>query len=157
MDRVNAPPDVWLQACLYLADIHNISSNDGINDDIPLQRRHGTTPDISAFLQFVFWQKIYFMQHDQSFPATTEQAGYFLGVSHNVGDNFCFKILTADTGMIIHTSMVRAADKRYPNRRVRFGEPIDPDPNTHHVPSANQADINLDAPPATDDDVDTSP
>eukprot|EP00978_Attheya_sp_CCMP212_P040574 scaffold222728_cov27-Attheya_sp.AAC.1 len=55
MDRVNAPPDVWLQACTYLADIHNISANDGINDEIPLQRRHGTTPDISAFLQFVFW------------------------------------------------------------------------------------------------------
>eukprot|EP00978_Attheya_sp_CCMP212_P045824 scaffold362005_cov35-Attheya_sp.AAC.1 len=60
---------------------------------------------------------IYFMQHDLSFPATTEQAGYFLGVFHNVGDNLCFKILTADTDMIIHTSMVCAADKRYPNRR----------------------------------------
>eukprot|EP00978_Attheya_sp_CCMP212_P037085 scaffold172692_cov31-Attheya_sp.AAC.1 len=53
--------------------------------------------------------------------------------------------------------MVRAADKRYPNRQVRFGEPIDPDPNTHHVPSANQANINHDAPPDTNDDVDTSP
>eukprot|EP00978_Attheya_sp_CCMP212_P003903 scaffold8338_cov47-Attheya_sp.AAC.1 len=37
MDRVNAPPDVWLQTCTYLADIHNISANDGINDKIPLQ------------------------------------------------------------------------------------------------------------------------
>jgi hypothetical protein len=100
MDRVNAPPNVWLQACLYLANVHNISSNDGINNEIPLQRRHGTTPDISAFLQFVFWQKIYFMQHGQYFPATTEQGGYFLGVSHNVGDNLCFKILTADTDQI---------------------------------------------------------
>eukprot|EP00978_Attheya_sp_CCMP212_P025695 scaffold83161_cov29-Attheya_sp.AAC.1 len=75
------------------------------------------------------------MQHAQSFPATTEQAGYFL-----------------DTGQIIHTSMVRAADKRYPNRRVRFGEPIDPDPNTHHVPSANQADIAIETPTAVDVD-----
>eukprot|EP00978_Attheya_sp_CCMP212_P031637 scaffold120430_cov35-Attheya_sp.AAC.1 len=46
--------------------------------------------------------------------------------------------------------MVRAADKRYPNRRVRFGEPIDPDPNTHHVPSANQTDIAT-ATPFTED------
>eukprot|EP00978_Attheya_sp_CCMP212_P019118 scaffold53166_cov52-Attheya_sp.AAC.3 len=139
MDCVNAPPDVWLQACMYLADIHNSSANDGINDDIPLQQCHGTTPDISAFLPF-------------SFPATTEQAGYFLGVSHNVGDkNLCFKILTADTGQIIHTSMVGAADKHYPNRCVQFGEPIDPDPNTHHVPSANKADIANEIP--TEDNV----
>ena len=157
MDRVNAPPDVWLQACIYLADIHNISANDGINDDIPLQRRHGTTPDISAFLQFIFWQKIYFLQHDQSFPATKEQAGYFLGVSHNVGDNLCFKILTADTGQIIHTSMVRAADKRYPNRRVRFGEPIDPDPTLHQVPSPNQSDIFDNTDIASDDSSVTPP
>eukprot|EP00978_Attheya_sp_CCMP212_P042667 scaffold263988_cov46-Attheya_sp.AAC.1 len=52
--------------------------------------------------------------------------------------------------------MVRAADKHYPNRRVRFGEPIDPDPNTHHVPSANQADIAFETPPAVDIDGSTS-
>jgi hypothetical protein len=160
MDRVNCPPDVWLQACQYLADIHNISANDGLNDEIPLQKRHGSTPDISAYLQFVFWQKVFYMQHTSSFPATTEKAGYFIGVSHNVGDNLCFKILTADTGEIIHTSMVRAADKRYPNRRVRFGEPIDDAQLDIQLPSAQTEPANTPSPSEpvdTPDDDDARP
>ena len=124
MDRVGAPPDVWLQAFMYLADIHNISANDALRGNTPIAARHGNKPDISAFLQFYFWQKVLFRQ-EVSFPNSNERAGFFVGIAHNTGDKMTFKILDADTGEITSVTDLHAAEDRLnPNLRVRFGEPV---------------------------------
>lgn len=129
MDRTGAPPDVWLQAFMYLADIHNVSANDALRGQTPIAARHGNTPDISAFLQYVFWEKVLFRQQ-VSFPNSNERAGFFIGIAHNTGDMMTFKVLDADTGEIICvTDLHSAEDRMNPNKRVRFGEPVPVLPN----------------------------
>ena len=62
--------------------------------------RHGYTPDISAFLQFQFWEKVYYKVNDKH-PDPKEAAGYWVGVSDNVGDALTYVIWTDKTFKVI--------------------------------------------------------
>ena len=128
MDRTKAPEKVWLQACEYIADVHNICADETLGWRTPHEKRHGDTPDISAYLQFQFYEKVLYLDPTETFPATKEKPGYWLGISHNVGDSLTFKILTDSTEEVIHRSVVRPAnDRRFQNQRVRFDPELDPD------------------------------
>jgi hypothetical protein len=59
-----------------LADIHNITANETLDWQIPLAKRKGDTPDILAFLQFEYYEKMYFLDTQMKFPATKERPGY---------------------------------------------------------------------------------
>jgi len=88
LDRTGAPSTIlWLQAAEYLADIHNISADESVRWEIPTTIRHGDTPDSSAYLHFMFHESICWY-HDplETYPFSKEKAGYWVGVTHNVGD-----------------------------------------------------------------------
>ena len=65
LDRTGAQDSIWYIAAQYIADIHNICSDQSLPDDMtPLQYQQGVTPDISAYLQFTFWQPILYLDHE---------------------------------------------------------------------------------------------
>ena len=110
--RTGAPDSAWFWMAKYLVDIHNITSDVTLGWATPWSKRRGETPDISAFLQFRFYQRVYYLDTSQPFPSTKEKLGYWLGVADHVGDKLCFHILTADTHRVIERSVVRCADTR---------------------------------------------
>jgi hypothetical protein len=122
--RTGAPSNVWYYIMKYLADVHNHTADETIGWDTPIKKRTGETPDISALLQFRFYEKIYYHDPTQSFPGTKEKCGYWLGLAHHVGDSLCYNILTCDTHKVIQRSVVRSVDKdRSLNNEARF--PLD--------------------------------
>ena len=95
---------------------------------IPREVQHGGVQDISAFLEYRFYEPMLFLDSDESFPSSKEKPGWWVGVANNVGDALTFKILTEDTHQVLHRSVVHPAkDDKCKNKRVHF-EP-DPDPN----------------------------
>ena len=58
--RTGAPEEVWYDAAKYLVDIHNVTSDETLGQRTPSSARDGETPDISAFLQFQFYETVYF-------------------------------------------------------------------------------------------------
>jgi hypothetical protein len=80
------------------------------------------TPDISAFLKFKFYEKVYYHDPDQKYPGTKEKSGYWFSVADHVGDRLCFRILTTDTHRIIERSVVRSAERSPTN--VTFTTPL---------------------------------
>jgi hypothetical protein len=56
----NAPEKVWFYASDYVAKVHNICADESLGWEIPLTKRHGTTPDISPYLIFQFYKKVLF-------------------------------------------------------------------------------------------------
>jgi hypothetical protein len=42
----------------------------------PIKKRTGETPDISAFAQFKFYEKVYYHDPGQPFQETKEKCGY---------------------------------------------------------------------------------
>ena len=126
LDRTGAPDKAWLLACEYMANVHNICADETISWKTPICKRHGSTPDISAFLIFQFYEKILYLDPEESYPISKEKPGWFVGISENIGDALTFKILTEGTHRVIHRSVVRSAnDVNNPNKRVNFDEEVD--------------------------------
>ena len=89
----------------------------------PIQKRHGYTPDISAFLNFRFYEPVYYKIHDQD-TKSPEEAGRWVGVDHNVGDKLSYHIYCPKTGYVITRSLVRTAD---PNRGAIINRTLHPE------------------------------
>ena len=91
LHRTGAPPGAWPWALKYISDINNHCATPIHGWKTPISVRHGYTPDISPFLQFQFWEKVYF-KIDDKLPNPKEAAGYWMGVSDTVGDAMTFTI-----------------------------------------------------------------
>jgi hypothetical protein len=128
LDRTGAPENCWLLACEYIADIHNVCADESIGYRIPREVRHGGLQDISAFLEYRFYEPIFYLDSDETFPSSKEKPGWWVGVARNVGDTMTFKILTDDSHKVVHRSVIRPAkDDRFKNKRVRFESTPTPD------------------------------
>ena len=73
MDRLGVPAPLWYYMLKYLADIHNICADKTLNWKTPLSVRTGVTPDISAYLQFQFWEKLLVLDTEEAWPASKEK------------------------------------------------------------------------------------
>jgi hypothetical protein len=73
--RTGAPKSVWLQATQYLADIHNMTSDETLAWKTPRSVRQGTQTDISQLIQFQFWEPIVYLDTEEKFPSTKEKPG----------------------------------------------------------------------------------
>ena len=94
LDRTGAPDTAWFVAAQYVADIHNICSDPSLPDGITLlQYLEGVTPDISAYLQFTFWQPVLYLDHEAVWPASKERAARWVGNTHGIGDALTFWVI----------------------------------------------------------------
>ena len=94
MDLTGAPPSTWYYACVYITEVHNRTADLHLPGCItPYQMRHGITPDISAYLQYTFWEAVLYLDSEESWPRTKERPGHWVGVAHNIGDSLTFYIL----------------------------------------------------------------
>jgi hypothetical protein len=106
LKRTGAPGHVWLHAMQYLAEIHNVTSDETLEWRTPKSVRVGTQTDISPYLQYQFWEPAVFLDTEEKFPSTKEKLGRWVGVAQNVGDFFCWKIYDELTETIIERSTI---------------------------------------------------
>ena len=86
LDRTGAPDSAWYVAAVYIAEVHNICSDPSLPDEMtPLQYQQGVTPDISAFLQFTFWQPILYLDHEAKWPTSKERSTRGLELHKTLG------------------------------------------------------------------------
>ena len=116
LDMTGAPAWTWFLAATYLADVHNHTWNNE-REFIPSTARDGVTKDISRLLQFVFWERVLYLDHVDSFPQSKERPGYFVGCSPNVGDDLTFRIYDDQTKQVVSVSVVRPYTS---NKRVKW-------------------------------------
>ena len=106
--KSGAPLKLWSYIAKYLADIHNITADETLGWKTPHFLRKGIMPDISPYLQFTFYEEVYYLDTDEKFPHSKELRGWWVGVAHHVGDHMCFEILT-EKERVIERSVVRSA------------------------------------------------
>ena len=125
LDRVNAPDTLWFMASQYLSQVHNICADESLNWQVPIAVRTGITPDISAFLQFRFWEPILYLDPEAAWPSSKEKPGRFLCPADNYGDALTYWIYDEASRYILCRSVVRPRSR---NLRVKW------DPALCHVP-----------------------
>ena len=114
LNRTGAPDGSWLLCLQWLCYILNHTATKALNWEVPITKLTGQTPDISAILQFSFWEPVYFATNDgtATYPSTPNEAfGYFAGISEHVGDALTFLVWNPETKQLLHRSDVRAAMK----------------------------------------------
>ena len=123
MNLTGAPAHCWSLCMLYVCNLLNATASPALGGLTPLQALTGQVPDISHFLQFSFWEPVYYKvderEPDHRFPSqSNEKRGHWVGFADNQGDHLTWKILTDDTNTIIIRSAVRSATKTSPNLRL---------------------------------------
>ena len=116
LDRTGAPDTAWFLAAQYLCNLHNVLWSRHI-DTTPYKMRRGITPDISSFLQFCFWERILYLDHEQSYPDTKERSGYWVGVADHIGDALTYWVIDDQSGQLHARSVVRPYNA---NLRVKW-------------------------------------
>ena len=119
MDRTGAPPSTWLLCLKYVCYLLNHISSPTLEDKTPIEAATGERPDISALLQYTFYQPVYFKEPDTNFPSESpERKGYWVGIAEHCGDALTYLVLTDKTSKIIPRSGLRPAHKKAPNVRA---------------------------------------
>ena len=141
---------------IYVCDLLNYTVNP-TTGEVPMQTLTGSTPDISAFLQFYWFERVYFTIDNAAFPSSTnEQSGRFIGFAHNVGHSLTFCILTDNTRKVIHRLHVCSVSQpdnlnACANKWGEKSEDQDDDPQEFVHTGTEEMEINPDAPTSEDD------
>ena len=126
MTRTKTPLEYWCFALEYVCLLRSVLARRSLEWISPHERFWGERPDISVF-RFVFYQPIWYYDPRQSFPNPRMLPGRFLGIAQNVGDAFCFLVLTepstTDIGdnrqrTVLARSVIRSRDDTVPNDTV---------------------------------------
>ena len=108
MDRTGAPSYLWLFSMLYVVYLFNRCAMETLAWRTPHEMALGETPDLSALLQFSFYEPVYYFDEEASYPETKEKFGHFLGIAENCGDVLTFWVLKPNR-QVIARSVVRSA------------------------------------------------
>ena len=80
------------------------SSAGSLNGSIPITGVTGETQDISEYLDFGFYDKVWYKDNAGLAPA---QAGRWLGIARSTGRLMCYRILTSKGTVVSQTSVQR--------------------------------------------------
>ena len=103
----------------YLCYLLNHISCESLKVQIPLTKLYGITPDIRTLMMYTFYQSVYYVSHNQSFPSTNEEKhAFWVGFREHVGDAITHKLLGSSSKKIIYRSAVCPADDLHPNKHL---------------------------------------
>jgi hypothetical protein len=126
LDQTSAPAYCWLLCLMYVCFVLNNAFSEVIQST-PLRQAYGTDNDISPILYFSFYELVYQLVDETTFPSESKELrGQWVGVSENVVHFMTYKILMDDTRRIIHRSNIRSAAD--PNARNLCLDPLNDKP-----------------------------
>lgn len=95
MHTQRVPLRLWDFAAVYASEVMCRTAQPlySLHGRTPIEIVTGETPDISEYVQFTFYQAIYYWDQTAAFPEEKRKLGRWLGVSHRVGQALCYWIL----------------------------------------------------------------
>ena len=127
MREAQIPPRLWDYGLVYIAEVQSLLARG------PLQRSglelvSGQTPDISEWLDFDFYDRVWYWDQ-KKMDIGDEQAriGRWLGIAHRIGSDMTYWILT-EAGHVIarstvqHITIMDMASDAIKNRVLAFDE-----------------------------------
>lgn len=154
-----APLSYWCFALEYVCLIRSVLARRSLDWLTPHEKHWGERPDISVF-RFTFWEPVWYYHPRQAFPKPKMLKGRFLGVAQNVGDVFCFLILTEPEGdgltdppQVLARSVIRRRFAR--SDTVNSDTAVDTSPNDSLTFYLNDETTNLVDPPPNAEECDS--
>lgn len=94
MSRSGNPSALWDFCCQCIVELCNymVRSLPQQKGRTPYAILTGNTPDILEFLEFAWYQPVWYYELT-TFPSQTRHLGRWIGVAHHIGQVMCFWIL----------------------------------------------------------------
>ena len=119
MNMSGAPANTWLLAMTYVCLLLNHMASPTLDWKPPNQVLTGKVQDISKFLQFSFYEPVYYNDYSDGFPSSSnEEQGWWVGIAINVGDSLVYKVLTKQNKVIYHSALTSVLDAAPRNQRL---------------------------------------
>jgi hypothetical protein len=124
LDRSGYPPSLWVLCVQHDVYIHNGLSTEGLWKT-PLEAATGQEPDISAILEFHWYESVYFEHHTSTsatppYPSKSqERSGHIVGIAEHKGDCLTFLVLDSVTSQVVARAELRSdLTSTSPNFRI---------------------------------------
>jgi hypothetical protein len=105
MTRKNVPRRLWDYGLIYEAGILNRIPR-GNNDRTGLEIVTGETPDISEWIDFEFFDRVWYYDHKKiELDGTGKKLARWLGIAHRVGSDLCYWLLLPNGSVIARTTV----------------------------------------------------
>ena len=114
MEKKNVPKNLWDYGLVYESELLTRMSR-GPDGRTGYEEVTGQTPDISEWLDFEFYDLVWYLDIPvkPNVVDRTRKLGRWLGVSHRVGSDMCYWILTASGKVISRTSVEHVVRSDY--------------------------------------------
>jgi hypothetical protein len=105
--RSGAPRRTWAYCGKWAAAIRRLTSLSipDLDGRTPQEHVEGSTPDITAYALFDFYETVYYYTPTPIFPFEKKTIGKWLGVAHNATDELAYVILTNTEKVVIRKSV----------------------------------------------------
>jgi hypothetical protein len=109
MIRKRVPNEFWDYGLKWVSETMSLThtSAGSINGQIPLTHVTGETPDISEYLDFGFYDQIWYKDNAGLSPS---EPGRWLGISHRTGRLMCYDVLTQKGTVVSRSTVQRVTD-----------------------------------------------
>jgi len=109
MQRTKAPLRLWDYCTTYQCELRNLIAHPlyQLNGRTPYELVVGRTPDISEYLDFAWYDDVWYYDQDVQFPDARRKLGKWIGVAHRIGQALCYYVLPSN-GIPIVRSTVQA-------------------------------------------------
>ncbi len=106
MSQSASPLALWDFCCLYTVELRNRICRPlaKLKGRTPYEVLTGNTPDISEYLEFSWYQPVWFYEPDV-YPQQNKQIARWLGIAHRVGQAMCYWILPISGVPIARTTI----------------------------------------------------
>ena len=118
MVKRKVPKRLWDYGIVWACEIISLTSNSAFSLDgrTPMEQITGETPDISEYLDFSFYDWVWYKDNA---GLSENKTGRWLGVSHRVGNLMSYWILTITGRVISRTTVQRVTNLEHATDEVK--------------------------------------
>jgi hypothetical protein len=107
MANAKAPARLWDFCAIYHSEIRNLTAHPLFNlqGRTPYELVTGRTPDISEYIDYGWYDTVWYLEQETPFPEGKRKLAKWLGVAHRVGQALCYYLLPASGRVIVHSTV----------------------------------------------------
>jgi hypothetical protein len=117
--RARSPKRLWDYCGEWVSAIRRLTAHDipSLQDRVPCEVVEGNTPDISEYVQFDWYQYVWYHDPAVQFPDDPKKIGRWIGVAHDVGSPMTFWVLPASCRVLARSTV-------FPLTQDELGNPL---------------------------------
>jgi hypothetical protein len=121
MQRTREPKRLWDYCTVYQCELRNVIAHPhySLNGRTPYEIVTGRTPDISEYLDYGWYDTLWYYDQDADFPNEHRKLGKWLGVAHRVGQALCYYILNKNAQVIVRSTVQPISKEEFNSQSVK--------------------------------------